>query len=1173
MSKKEDTNFFNYEKDTWKINEIIVKEHLVNHLIESFNNFIDINIPEIISQCSPQIIQYDFVPELNKYKKEIHIYFEDHFLEEPTIYENDGSYKIMTPSVARARQLTYSSPLYINLRIKSITKSGKNFEIEKVNEKELKKIHFGKIPIMIKSKHCILSKKRNIDLIKEKECPYDLGGYFLINGNEKIIICQESICENKIYVFNNIRQTKYLTAEIKSTNTENVHFSVMNSVKYFYKTKIIHIDTPNFKTSINIFIYFRLLGLHTDKELVENIVYDVNKNKNILQELIPSRIEYEKIINENEIKDNDDFTKYILNYFILKNYNKEVKLSYDDKLNKMYESINSYVLPHLFSDKKKKAFYFGVMINKLIKVNLGILTYDDRDDYSNKTIRTAQRLLDDLYKPNFKKLLKNLVKTIKKDIKNNKTKKNCYNELNNIFISKKIDSSQLETSLKKALAIGDFNTKNSYGNGKDKIGVSQALNRKSYVATLSHCRRVNSPFDKNSGKIITPRKLNKTHWGYICPNETPEGQAVGLVKNLAITAKITSYTSPVFLREVWCFKHGVKKFGTYPLKDNYNNTKIFVNGYIIGIHYDTPEFVKQFKLHRTKGIINIYTSMQWEMFNNNLYIYTTQGRVTRPLYIVENNKLNISSCRNLDMIKDYKSLFLLNINKENKCYIEFVDSNEVNNCLISINDKKLKEPTNTNSIYKYSHCEIHPSSILGILASLIPYPDHNQSPRNTYQSAMGKQAMGLTLTTIDERMDSNLYTLNNIEAPICRTKYNDILNCNLFSNGQHVIIAILSLNGYNQEDSLIVNKGAIDRGLFKATVYKTIKDEEKKNQTTGKEEKFCKPDKKYTSNIKPLNYDKIEENGFPKINTYINENDICIGKVIPIKSNDSSKKFKCISSTFKDSGFIHKTRKKRNTDGVNIGIIKKREEREPMIGDKFSSRCGQKGTIGMILEEEDIPFTKNGMKPALIINPHCIPSRMTIGQLIEQTLSTLSLHLGGISDCTAFCDLNKEKIYDLLEQYESDRHGYHTLYDGKTGKQLKAAVFQGPVFYQRLIHMVSDKMHARGSGPIVQLTRQPPEGRSRDGGLRIGEMERDCMIAHGTNTFLKESLLERSDLYESFICKNCGSMCIFNEKEELFKCKKCVNSYDFRKIQTPYATKLVSHELKSMLINMEFVIE
>ena len=423
MSKKKDTNFFNYEKDTWKINEILIKENLVNHLIESFNNFIDINIPEIISQSSPQIIQYDFVPELNKYKKEIHIYFEDHFLEEPTIYENDGSYKTMTPSIARTRQLTYSSPLYINLRIKSITKSGENFETEEINEKELKKIHFGKIPIMIKSKHCILSKKRNIDLIKEKECPYDLGGYFLINGNEKIIICQESICENKIYVFNNVRQTKYLTAEIKSTNTENVHFSVMNSVKYFYKTKIIHIDTPNFKTSINIFIYFRLLGLKTDKELIENIVYDIDKNKNILQELIPSRIEYEKIINENEIKDNNDFKKYILNYFILKNYNKEVKLSYKDKLDKMYESINSYVLPHLFNDIKKKAFYFGIMINKLIKVNLGILKYDDRDDYSNKTIRTAQRLLDDLYKPNYKKLLKNLVKTIKKDIKNNKTKK------------------------------------------------------------------------------------------------------------------------------------------------------------------------------------------------------------------------------------------------------------------------------------------------------------------------------------------------------------------------------------------------------------------------------------------------------------------------------------------------------------------------------------------------------------------------------------------------------------------------------------------------------------------------------------------------------------------------------------------------------------------------------
>lgn len=1173
MSNNKKDDFFDYEKDTWKINEIIIKEHLINHLIESFNNFIDIDIPNIISQFSPQIIQYDFVPELNKYKKEIHIYFEDHFLEEPIIYENDGSYKEMTPSIARLRQYTYSSPLYINLRIKSIKKKGDNLELEESTEKELKKIHFGKIPIMVKSKYCILNKKIKIDLIKEKECPYDLGGYFLINGNEKIIICQESICENKIFVFNNIRQTKFLTAEIKSINNEDINIAVMNTVKYFYKNKTIHIETPNFKSSINIFIYFRLLGLNTDKDLIENIVYNIDKNKHLVQELIPSRIEYEAILNEHKIKDKNDFENYIINYFILRNYNKEYKLSFEDKLIKMYESINSYTLPHLYKDNKKKAFYFGIMINKLINVYLGIIKHDDRDDYSNKIINTPQYLLKNLYRQNYYKLIKNLVKTIKKEIKNNKTKKNCYDELNNIFISKKIDSSQLETSLKKALAIGDFNTKNSYANSKDKIGVSQALNRNSYVATLSHCRRVNSPFDKNSGKIITPRKLNQTHWGYICPNETPEGQSVGLVKNLSLTSKITSYTCPVFLRDEWCFVNGVKKFGTYPLKDYYNNTKIFINGNIIGLHYNVKDFIKIFKLQRTKGIVNIYTSIYWDILNGNLYIHTTHGRVTRPLYIVENNKLNISICKNIDSIKDYKSLLLLNVNKEQKCYIEFIDCNEVNNCLISINEKKLKEINECN-LYKYSHCELHPSSILGVLASLIPFPDHNQSPRNTYQSAMGKQAMGLTLTNINERMDTNLYTLNNIEAPICRTKYNDILNCDVFSNGKHIIVAILSLNGYNQEDSLIMNQSSIDRGLFKATIYKTIKEEEKKNQSSGKEEKFCKPDKKYTTNIKPLNYDKLQENGFPKINTYINKNDICIGKVIPIKKNDSSlKNYKCISTTFKDKGFIDKIHMDRNSDGIKIVRIKKRTERIPIIGDKFSSRCGQKGTIGMILPEENMPFNKNGLKPDIIINPHCIPSRMTIGQLLESVLGKASLILGGISDCTPFCDLDQDKLYDLLEKNGLESHGYEILYDGITGKQLKCKIFQGPVFYQRLKHMVSDKIHSRGSGPIVQLTRQPPEGRSRDGGLRIGEMERDCMIAHGTNTFLKESLLERSDLYPVFICNKCGSICIFNEKELLFKCKKCVNSYDFKKLHIPYAFKLLLHELKSMLIDTQLCIE
>ena len=1161
---------FEYEKDTWHIIKLYMEEQLTNHHINSFENFIEYDIPNIIKQFSPIIIPYDLVPELNKYKNEIHIIFEDHFIEEPIIYENNGSHETMTPSLARLRQLTYSSPLFINLKVKNIKRKGEKLEIEEIKEKELKKINFGKIPIMVKSKFCVLKKRENINLKKEGECIYDEGCYFLINGNEKIIVSQESISENKIFVFNNHRQNKFLSAEIKSINLEGVTIPVLNSVKYFYKTKLLYIETSNFKVPINIFIYFRLLGLKTDKELIEHVIWDIKKNDILMKELIPSRIEYERIINENNINTITDIENYLVEQFVLKSYNKDIKLSVKDKIKKMYDSIETQVLPHLENCYKKKILFFSIMIQKVLNVNMGLENYDDRDDYSNKIVNTPQYLLKNLYRQTYYKMIKSLQKTIKKDLKMNKTKKDYFDTITSINISKKIDSSQLETNLKKALAIGDFNNKSNYTISKDKLGISQALNRNSFSATLSHLRRINSPFDKNSGKIYTPRTLKSSHYGFICPSETPEGQAVGLVKNYANGSKVTSHINPYFLKNEWCFANGVKKIGSYNIKENYDNVKILINSEIIGIHYNPKEFVSIFKLHRTQNIINKYISIYWDHFKQYIYINTSHGRIIRPLYNVKNNILNIAKIKDLYKIKNFKN-FMLENSKYN--YIEFIDCNEVKNCLISTNSKELTIKKK-QIIYKYSHCELHPSIILGILASLIPFPDHNQSPRNTYQSAMGKQAMGLNLTNHLDRMDTNIYTMNYIEAPICRTKYTDILNCNLFSNGQHFMLAILSYNGYNQEDSLIMNQGSIDRGLTNTTYYKTFKDEEKKDQLTGKEEKFCKPDKKYTSNIKPCNYDKIDENGFPKKNTFIDEKDIIIGKIIPDKNKNSNlKSFKCRSTNTKGEGHIEKVEENINENGRRMISIKKRTERIPTIGDKFSSRVGQKGTIGMILPEESMPYNKDGLKPDTIANPHCIPSRMTIGQLLESIFGKVSLILGGISDCTPFCEKNLDKFYHILELNGFDCHGYDILYDGITGKQIKCKVFMGPVFYQRLKHMVKDKIHSRGSGPSVQLTRQPPEGRSRDGGLRIGEMERDCMIAHGAISFLKESLLERSDLFSTIFCKKCGRMSVYNMEEDFYKCNICNNSYTFTKINIPYALKLLLHEIKGMYIDVKFALK
>jgi DNA-directed RNA polymerase II subunit RPB2 len=476
---------------------------------------------------------------------------------------------------------------------------------------------------------------------------------------------------------------------------------------------------------------------------------------------------------------------------------------------------------------------------------------------------------------------------------------------------------------------------------------------------------------------------------------------------------------------------------------------------------------------------------------------------------------------------------------------------------------QLDDPTLT-----YTHCEMHPSTIFGILASCIPFPEHNQSPRNTYQCAMGKQAMGVYVTNYATRMDKTSYVLTYPMRPLVDTRIMDMLNLNQVPNGSQVIVAIMTCTGYNQEDSILFNQGAIDRGLFLATIYHTEKDEDKKMH--GDEEVRCKPDATKTKGMKFGNYTKVNAEGVMPENSLVENRDIIIAKVSPIKNarNDHTKLTK-----FEDHSRIHRTTEKtyidknymeRNGDGYNFCKVRLRTVRKPVIGDKFSSRHGQKGTIGNIIPEKDMPFTANGLRPDIIINPHAIPSRMTIAQLKETLLGKLLLELGLFGDGTSFgkLDINEIRTELLRRGYESS--GNELMYDGLTGEQLEASVFIGPVFYQRLKHMVSDKQHSRSIGPMMNLTRQPAEGRSKDGGLRFGEMERDCMCSHGASRFMKGRMYDASDAFRVHVCSKCGLIAAYNDQLHIHLCKTCDNRSDFKYVELPYSCKLLFQELITM---------
>ena len=543
--------------------------------------------------------------------------------------------------------------------------------------------------------------------------------------------------------------------------------------------------------------------------------------------------------------------------------------------------------------------------------------------------------------------------------------------------------------------------------------------------------------------------------------------------------------------------------------------------------------------------------------NQNIIIYTDSGRCTRPLLKVENNSLVLE--KYVDKLKDisWNSLLTSIIDIPEQC-IEYIDMHEINGLLLSNNSETLINKT---------HCEIHPSLILGALASCIPFPHHNQAPRNTYQSAMGKQAIGIHTTNFNKRFDTFSHILYYPQRPMISNHIMEHMKCNELPNGINVVVAIATYSGYNQEDSIIVNQSSIDRGLFNSTFFRTYKTEEKKNHLSGDEDIFCKPNHEKLLYPKPCNYDKLGNDGFVPKNTYVSDGDIIIGKVIPIKGNNQyNYQDSSINIRYSEEGYIDDKYINTNSEGYKFCKVRIRSIRIPMIGDKLSSRHGQKGTIGMVYPQEDMPFSKDGITPDIIINPHAVPSRMTIAQLLECILGKSCAELGCVGDATAFNRINVNDISGILESQGFEGTGNEVLYSGFNGEQMKTSIFMGPTYYQKLKHMSSDKIHSRSGGPVVSMTRQPSEGRSSHGGLRFGEMERDCMIAHGASAFLKERLMDVSDKYSVYVCNQCGLLANADTKKKMYSCKKCNNYGDFSKCYIPYSCKLLFQELQCMSI-------
>tara|TARA_Y100000389_G_C17458962_1_gene520229 strand:- start:87 stop:3359 length:3273 start_codon:yes stop_codon:yes gene_type:complete len=1083
-----------FNEITNQITEIFLKQKnfLVKSHLNSFDDFIAYRIPQIFESFSNIKIKNEDEDKL------VEIKFGKVHFQKPSYFKN-GYITPMTIKEAHLKNLTYTSNIHVDIEVKTTIDS-----ISKT--KELKNILIGKIPLMIGSRFC--------DFKNES-----ISGYFIINGSDKVIISQERQKENAAFCVN-LNDTKHdKSVEIKSMSNENFlpakNFILKLQKSRKFHGKSIDVSFNGIKTDIQIGILLKCLGVSSDKAFYDLFISENEEETKMYTQFI-----------KQSIVDTSEYDQNTAIEFIGNKLNYQQK-DMDRVIAQVDYIMHNEILCHQ-KEFKNKIEYIVYMIKKLALFEYKIIQADDRDSYSNKAVDSSGIMLSNLFRQSVNKLIKEGNMTIRKEITSGNWK--LLNDFHNIVnyqnIYKIYKASTIENSLKYALSTGNWGIRSS--KQTVKVGVAQVLQRLNFQSSISHLRRLQTPIDKTS-KITKPRKLHLSSFGYICAHDSPEGSSVGLVKNLSLSTYITSYVNDAKIRKI-INKCELKKGSKY----------IFINGEIVKKCETFLNLLDKLKLKRQNGLIHPHTSFHVDIFGN-LNIYTTEGRLTRPLIA----KRNIT--RNLK--KDYKKYKNFNELLFDSHLIEFIDINEIENCVV-VSDLK-------NDNKNVTHFEINPNLIMSFITNLIVFPNCNPSPRLSYADAMAKQAIGIPSKDFNERFD----TLSNVswypQNPITRTSISRNFDNLVQTTGCNVNVAILSFNGFNQEDSVILNKSAIENGLFTASFYKNFISEETLNFEIGKEDIYTRPDPNNTVNMRLASYDAIDNNGFPILNSFVKKGDCILGKVSKLhnskKTNEIFEKEYIDKSVYltSESGFLDKVLFEDNADGRKFVKIKIRIDRFPIIGDKFASRSAQKGTVGLIMKKEDLPFDENGIVPDLILNPNAIPSRMTAAQLLETVLGKKACENCMFANGDAFQNGNVDKMIE-------NSSGETTFYTNDM-KIFKG--FNGICYYNRLKHIVSEKINARSVGPISNVTRQPVDGRSNNGGLRIGNMECDVLSAHGISCFQKEKLIELSDGFAVNVDKETGHIIPYNSNKKIF------GSKNIKKIKIPYSLKLLYEEINALGIS------
>jgi len=1101
------------------IQDILKREGIARQHLNSFDEFLERGLQSIINevgQIDIENAEYPYKIQLGKVK-----------LQQPRMMELDGSITHITPAEARLRNVSYCAPVMMEA---SVIEDGKILESRFV--------HIGDVPVMAKSNACILNNFSSQKLIEHGEDPNDPGGYFIINGSERVIVGLEDLSYNKIIV------------DKETVGGNNVFKAKVYSSIVGYRAKLelvmkadglIVARIPGSPVDIPVVILMRALGLESDKETAAA----VSLVDEVQDELEGS---FEKA---SDVPTSKDSIVYISKR-IAPGMLEEFQIKRAETL------LDWGLLPHLGKhpeNRKEKAQFLGEATCKLLELKLGWIEPDDKDHYGNKVIKFAGQMLADLFRTAFR----NLVRDMKYQLERSGQKRGIN------AVAAAIRPGIISDKLNNAIATGNW--------GRGRVGVTQLLDRTNYLSTISHLRRIQSPLSRTQPNFEA-RDLHATHFGRICPSETPEGSNCGLVKNLALSGIISVHIPSEEIVEK-LFDLGTVHF--FDAKDDLKKdaTRIFVDGRLIGYFKDGNQLAESLRELRRNSKIHPHVGISFhksdiEGATKRLYVNCNAGRVLRPLIIIKDNRSLLTQ----ELIEKVSKKLLSWNDLLRMGVLELIDANEEENCYVTLYEKDTKNHT---------HLEIFPPSILGAGASIIPYPEHNQSPRNTYESAMAKQSLGFSTPMMNTSTYVRQHLMLYPQTPMVNTKAMKLLGLEDRPAGQNCIVAVLPFDGYNIEDAIVLSQPSVDRGLGR-TFFFRVYDAEAKQYPGGMRDSFEIPNAE--DNIRGYKGEKayrlLEEDGVVASESSIKGGDILIGKTSPPRFMEEYREFESTGPYRRDTsigvrpsetGVIDTVVMTQSNEGGKMYKIRARDMRIPEIGDKFASRHGQKGVLGILARAEDLPYTAEGISPDVLINPHAFPSRMTVGMMMESICGKAGALRGKQFDGSAFVGEKIDEVKPVMDAAGFKYSGKEIMYDGRTGKSFPVEVFIGVVYYQKLHHMVADKIHARARGQVQMLTKQPTEGRARGGGLRFGEMERDCLIAYGASMILKDRLLDESDKADIFVCERCGLVAYHDVKQRKYVCRVCGDKAKVSSVSVAYAFKLLLQEMQSLNIAPRLIIE